>query len=30
MALDVLFEDNHIIAINKANNVIVQSDPSGD
>ncbi len=30
MVLDVLYEDNHIIAINKQNNIIVQSDPSGD
>lgn len=28
--LEVLYEDNHIIAINKRNNDIVQPDPSGD
>ncbi len=28
--LDILYEDNHIIAVNKANNEIVQSDKTGD
>jgi len=30
MKLEVLFEDNHIIAINKPNNIIVQKDLTGD
>ncbi len=30
MALKVLYEDNHIIAVNKANGDIVQSDKTGD
>lgn len=30
MPLDILYEDNHIIAVNKANCDIVQSDKSGD
>ena len=28
--LDVLFEDNHLIAINKAAGVLVQGDETGD
>ena len=28
--LDVLYEDNHIIAVNKRSSDIVQSDSSGD
>jgi 23S rRNA pseudouridine1911/1915/1917 synthase len=30
MDLEVIYEDNHIIAINKRSGMIVQSDPSGD
>src|SRR5574344_1144478 len=30
MNLDILYEDNHIIAVNKTNNDIVQSDKTGD
>ncbi len=30
MAFTVLYEDNHIIAVNKANNVLVQPDNTGD
>ena len=28
--LDILYEDNHIIAINKTNSDIVQGDQTGD
>ena len=28
--LDILFEDNHIIVVNKPQNVPTQSDSSGD
>lgn len=30
MLFDVLYEDNHVIIVNKANNVLVQSDTTGD
>ncbi|MDR2963073.1 MAG: RluA family pseudouridine synthase [Bacteroidales bacterium] len=30
MDLEILYEDNHIIAINKPNNILVQPDTSGD
>ncbi|MBP5366239.1 MAG: RluA family pseudouridine synthase [Bacteroidales bacterium] len=30
MKLDILYEDNHIIAVNKTNSDIVQSDKTGD
>lgn len=30
MSLEVLYEDNHIIAINKPNNILVQPDTTGD
>lgn len=30
MAFDVLYEDNHLIVVNKHNNVLVQGDKTGD
>ena len=30
MNLDIIYEDNHIIAVNKTNSDIVQSDKTGD
>ena len=29
-SLDVLFEDNHLLAINKASGILVQGDETGD